>query len=301
MRRGEVGSVIDEDRSSDFKRVKRKFTSRENEVFIGNLSYESTEESVRSALTRFGIVLECRLPKDRTTGQARGFGFVSFQERSEAEAAVKAGSFELDGRQISFRYADDNKQPAKKSTSNQSTRAVWGKPEEDDMITTAHEVAPDAAKPDFGLSGALAKDEATGNTYKGHVLKFTEPADAVAPRDRWRIYVFKDNNITETLHIHRQSAFLVGRIKEICDVLTMHPSCSGQHAVIQFRARKLTTSQNDTKTLVLPYVMDLNSTNGTRLNGSMIEGARYYEIRHKDLLNFGQSSRDYVFVNSSLE
>jgi smad nuclear-interacting protein 1 len=42
--------------------------------------------------------------------------------------------------------------------------------------------------------------------------------------------------------------------------------------------------------------MDLESTNGTFLNGDKIEGARYYEIREKDIVKFGESLREYVFM-----
>lgn len=48
--------------------------------------------------------------------------------------------------------------------------------------------------------------------------------------------------------------------------------------------------------LVLPYLMDLDSTNGTFINGERIEGRRYYELREKDLLKFGSSSREYVLL-----
>lgn len=46
-------------------------------------------------------------------------------------------------------------------------------------------------KPNFGLSGALAKDERHGNMYRGVQLKWSEPADACMPKRRWRLYVFK--------------------------------------------------------------------------------------------------------------
>lgn len=42
--------------------------------------------------------------------------------------------------------------------------------------------------------------------------------------------------------------------------------------------------------------MDLESTNGTFLNGEKIEGAKYYELRHSDVLKFGGSSRDFVVM-----
>lgn len=45
-----------------------------------------------------------------------------------------------------------------------------------------------------------------------------------------------------------------------------------------------------------PYTLDLESTNKTFLNGDELEGARYYELREKDVLRFGESARDYVLM-----
>jgi smad nuclear-interacting protein 1 len=42
--------------------------------------------------------------------------------------------------------------------------------------------------------------------------------------------------------------------------------------------------------------MDLESTNKTFLNGSEVEPARYYELRDKDILRFGESTREYVLM-----
>ena len=47
---------------------------------------------------------------------------------------------------------------------------------------------------------------------------------------------------------------------------------------------------------VKPYVLDLESTNGTFLNKEKIESARYYELKHKDVLKFALSTRDYVVM-----
>mmetsp|Transcript_14134 Transcript_14134/g.42751 ORF Transcript_14134/g.42751 Transcript_14134/m.42751 type:complete len:289 (-) Transcript_14134:43-909(-) len=262
-----------------------KKRQRIGRLFVGNLAPETSEASVRDAFAKFGTVTDCYFPKDRATGQPRGFGFVTLRTASEAAAAVD-GSLHIDGRTLRVNAADDDDRREKKE---QKPRYAWGKPEEDE---TEEEVV-EKQKPDFGLSGALAKDEATGNTRRGHVLKFVEPDDAAKPTDRWRIYVFKGDDLADTLHIHRQSAFLVGRLKDIVDVLTMHPSCSTQHAVLQFRRRPI-----DDRTAVLPYVMDLGSTNGTFLNGAKLDPARYYELREKDVLKFGNSSRDYVFLRA---
>ena len=48
---------------------------------------------------------------------------------------------------------------------------------------------------------------------------------------------------------------------------------------------------------VRPYIIDLDSANGTLLNGEKIEPRRYYELKEKDCLNFGNSTRDYVVIN----
>lgn len=45
------------------------------------------------------------------------------------------------------------------------------------------------------------------------------------------------------------------------------------------------------------YIIDLGSTNGTVLNGDKIEGLKFYELKHTDLIKFGESSRDYLVMD----
>jgi len=45
-----------------------------------------------------------------------------------------------------------------------------------------------------------------------------------------------------------------------------------------------------------PYVIDLEATNGTKLNGEKIDASRYYEIRTEDMIQFGESTREYLFI-----
>lgn len=52
-----------------------------------------------------------------------------------------------------------------------------------------------------------------------------------------------------------------------------------------------------TTQLSRPYLIDLGSSNGTKLNGKSLEAARYYELVHGDVLVFGFSSREFVFVH----
>ena len=83
------------------------------------------------------------------------------------------------------------------------------------------------------------------------------------------------------------------------DYLLENPSISAQHAVIQFRVKKEETENGEIMEEIKPYIMDLESTNGTFLNGEKIEPARYYELLHKDIIKFGNSTREYVFMKFS--
>jgi len=58
-------------------------------LFVGNLPYQATEEDLRTHFAQVGKPTQIVRPLDRETGRARGFAFVEYAERSEAEAAVK--------------------------------------------------------------------------------------------------------------------------------------------------------------------------------------------------------------------
>ncbi len=81
-------------------------------------------------------------------------------------------------------------------------------------------------------SGKLLEDT---NVINGVVVKYSEPPEARKPRTKWRLYVFKGNEELPILYIHRQSAYLLGRDRKVADVPLDHPSCSKQHAVLQYR------------------------------------------------------------------
>lgn len=187
------------------------------------------------------------------------------------------------------------------SNSVMQGREVWGnvaKEEEEEKAKIEPEIPEEEKqKANFGLSGALAKDERTGNMVNGVLLKFTEPLDAAQPTKKWRFYVFKDQEVIETLHIHRQSSFLFGKDDRVADILIAHPSCSRQHAVVQFRRIDKKDESGRIVKIVKPYIMDLGSGNKTFLNGSEIEDARYYELLEKDCVKFGLSSREYVLLH----
>jgi len=75
-------------------------------LFVGNLSWNTGEDELRYAVENYGQVEEVRIIKDRETGRSRGFGFVTFAERSQAEAAIEGlNGTEIDGRTIKVNEA----------------------------------------------------------------------------------------------------------------------------------------------------------------------------------------------------
>ncbi|KAF9231151.1 putative glycine-rich RNA-binding protein [Melanogaster broomeanus] len=70
-------------------------------LYVGNLSWNTTDETLREAFSKYGQVVDSIVMKDRETGRSRGFGFVTFGSPDEADAAVTAlNEQELDGRRI---------------------------------------------------------------------------------------------------------------------------------------------------------------------------------------------------------
>jgi RNA recognition motif-containing protein len=57
-------------------------------IYVGNLSRETTEDELRQAFEAFGQVTSVNIIKDRYSGDSRGFGFVEMATKSEAEAAI---------------------------------------------------------------------------------------------------------------------------------------------------------------------------------------------------------------------
>lgn len=156
-------------------------------------------------------------------------------------------------------------------------------------------------KPNFKSTGALAKH---ANRVEGTKisLKYHEPPEArkPPPSQPWRMFVFKGDDVVDTIELWQKSCWLLGRSHEVVDYVLEHPSSSGQHAVIQFRyIQKVVEDEfgvRSTKGKVKPYVIDLESSNGTELNGKDIEASRYFELRDKDILKFAGSEREYVVM-----
>ena len=74
-------------------------------MFVGNLSFQTTESDVRSAFEQFGTVESVALITDRDTGRSKGFGFVEMSEEDANKAIAGLSGSELDGRALTVNEA----------------------------------------------------------------------------------------------------------------------------------------------------------------------------------------------------
>lgn len=88
----------------------------------------------------------------------------------------------------------------------------------------------------------------------------------------------------------------MGRDEKVADYHIQHPSASKQHAVIQFRYITKTNEFGERQGKVKPYLIDLESANGTKLNGKKVEPSKYVELLDGDVISFGESEREYVLM-----
>jgi len=168
--------------------------------------------------------------------------------------------------------------------------------------TGAGEEVPEKQKPNYAPTGLLAAASNSIAAADGTsiVLKYHEPPEARKPpaKDIWKLFVFKGNDIVETIELGLRSCWLVGRELAVVDMPAEHPSISKQHAVIQFRYIEKRNEFGDKMGRVRPYLIDLDSANKTLLNKEEVPSSRYLELRDKDMIQFGHSTREYVLMLS---
>lgn len=77
-----------------------------NKLFVGNLSFNTTENDLQEAFGAHGQVTEANLMMDRMTGRSRGFAFVTFATDAEAQKAIEAmNGQQMDGRALTVNVA----------------------------------------------------------------------------------------------------------------------------------------------------------------------------------------------------
>ena len=77
-------------------------------LFIGGLSWDTTDEGLRQAFASYGEITEAKVITDRDTGRSRGFGFVTFAQNEDAKSAIsKMDGTNLDGKTIKVNEAQE--------------------------------------------------------------------------------------------------------------------------------------------------------------------------------------------------
>lgn len=211
-----------------------------------------------------------------------------------------------------LKYKDKEHRSSREGSSNQVSRKAKGPLPSQEASFQANEdpskaLVPagdvlDKLKPSLASTGLLAaaSNSVTQADGTAIALKYHEPAEARKPpsKDEWKLFVFKGADILETIELSLRSCWLVGREVAVVDMPAEHPSISKQHAVIQFRYVEKTNEYGDKLGRVRPYLIDLESANGTSLNKEEIPPSRYLELRDKDMIQFGHSTREYVLMLS---
>jgi RNA recognition motif-containing protein len=90
-------------------------------LYVGNLSYNTTEEGLRNCFSSFGSVVSAKIIFDRESGNSKGFGFIEMSTDDEGNAAiVGTNGQELDGRSLRVNEAMDKKPPRERSRGGNS-------------------------------------------------------------------------------------------------------------------------------------------------------------------------------------
>lgn len=89
-------------------------------LYVGNLSYEVTEDDLRLALEQFGQVESTAIIKDKYSGQSKGFGFVEMPSKEEAMAAIE----NLNGKELKGKTINVNE--ARPKTDSRGGRGGYG-------------------------------------------------------------------------------------------------------------------------------------------------------------------------------
>jgi RNA recognition motif-containing protein len=89
----------------------------ETKLYVGNLSYDTNENSLRTAFAQSGTVVSVDMIQDRNTGRMKGFAFVTMGNQEEAEAAIKAlNETMLDNRAIQVNIARPREERPRRSS-----------------------------------------------------------------------------------------------------------------------------------------------------------------------------------------
>lgn len=102
----------------------------EKTIYIGNLSFSTTEEVLMNEFSKFGQVNSARIIMDNQSGRSKGFGFVEMIQEDEAAKAISSlNGKKIDGRIIRVSYAETKISPTDSSFSRQKDKSkkIYGR------------------------------------------------------------------------------------------------------------------------------------------------------------------------------
>jgi cold-inducible RNA-binding protein len=95
-------------------------------IYIGNMSYETTEEQLRQAFQGFGQVSTVKVIMDRDSGQPKGFAFVEMPASNEATAAISGlNGKEMNGRALSVNQAKPREEGGNRGGTSNNYRKLY--------------------------------------------------------------------------------------------------------------------------------------------------------------------------------
>ncbi len=80
-----------------------------NKIYVGNLSFNTTEEEIKTEFSKYGEIEDIKLISDRDTGRSKGFSFITFQTKEAMDAALEKNGEEMDGRALRVNVAEERK------------------------------------------------------------------------------------------------------------------------------------------------------------------------------------------------
>jgi RNA recognition motif-containing protein len=96
-------------------------------VFIGSLSYSTTDDAFRNYFGKYGTIIDCVIMKESKTNKSRGFGFVTYNKQACVDELMKARPHKLDNRELEIKRAtprEDSGKPGAESTTKKVNSIV---------------------------------------------------------------------------------------------------------------------------------------------------------------------------------
>jgi RNA recognition motif-containing protein len=86
------------------------------QIYVGNMSYQTTEESLRALFAQYGEVSSVKIITDRETGRAKGFGFIGMEDNSAGQSAIEElNGTEFEGRTLKINEAKPREERPKRN------------------------------------------------------------------------------------------------------------------------------------------------------------------------------------------